>query len=183
MPSEYRAGSSRRGSRRLPTLLTCCILAWPLAGQAEEGPKVGRPAPPLSLHTLDGRTISTGSLRGKVVILSFWATWCAPCKEELPLLSDYAAQHADQGLQVLGFSLDEPDNLEAARRMAGSLSFPSGLLGSAWAPGYGRIWKLPVNFTIDRKGMLVDNSWNDERPEWTPERLERIVTPLLEQKD
>jgi hypothetical protein len=82
---------------------------------------------------------------------------------------------------VLGFSLDEPDQLQAVRRTAQTLSFPTGLLGGAWAPGYGRIWKLPANFTLDRKGVLVDNSWNDERPDWTAERLERIVTPLLEQ--
>jgi thiol-disulfide isomerase/thioredoxin len=169
-----------RSSPRLPALLlACCALAWPLAGQAG-GPAVGRPAPPLSLHTLDGRTIGSDSLRGQVVILSFWATWCGPCKEELPLLSAYAARHAGEGLTVLGFSLDEPEQLDAVRRVAGTLSFPSGLLGEPWVPGYGRIWKLPVNFTIDRQGILADNSWNDERADWTPERLERIVTPLLQ---
>lgn len=155
------------------------MAGWPPPSRAD-GPLVGKPAPPLALHTLDGQTITTDSLRGKVVILSFWATWCAPCKEELPLLSAYAAQHAGEGLEVLGISLDEPDNLSAVRKVAASLSFPVGLLGSAWAGDYGRIWKLPVNFTIDRSGLLVDNSWNDEQPEWTAARLQRIVTPLLQ---
>jgi len=162
----------------LSALLLAGLLAWPLAGQAD-GPKVGRPAPPLSLHTLDGRTISTDSLRGQVVILTFWASWCEPCRAELPLLSTYAARHAGEGLTVLGFSLDEPDQLEAVRRTAQPLGFPNGLLGDPWVPGYGRIWKLPVSFTVDRQGRLADNSWNDERPDWTAERLERIVTPLL----
>ena len=173
-----------RSERPLPRLArltaSLLLLAWPLAGQAA-GPAVGKPAPPLTLRTLDGRSISTDSLRGQVVILSFWATWCAPCREELPLLSAYAAQHAGQGLQVLGISLDEPEQLPAVRRQAEGLDFPSGLLGSAWAGGYGRIWRLPANFTIDRDGVLVDNSWNDERADWTPQRLERIVTPLLAQ--
>ncbi|MWR47812.1 redoxin domain-containing protein, partial [Escherichia coli] len=53
--------------------------------------EVGRPAPPLVLHTLDGRSIATDDLRGQVVILTFWATWCGPCRTELPLLSAYAA--------------------------------------------------------------------------------------------
>lgn len=168
--------------RRLLRALACCgaggIAAWPLLA-AGDGPRVGRPAPPLSLHTLDGQTISTDSLRGKVVILSFWATWCGPCKEELPLLSDYAARHAAQGLQVLGFSLDDPADLAAVRKVAAGLSFPVGLLGDSYAGDYGRIWKLPANFTIDRKGVLVDNSWNADVPQWTAERLERVVTPLL----
>ena len=158
-----------------------CALAWlcPITGRAD-GPPVGKPAPSLTLHTLDGKTISTDSLRGKVVIVTFWATWCAPCLEELPILSAYAAAHAQQGLQVLAFSIDDADSLPEVRKLAASYSFPAGLLGGAYAGGYGRIWKCPANFTIDRSGTLVDNSWNDERPEWTQARLERIVTPLLQ---
>ncbi|HZZ95258.1 MAG TPA: TlpA disulfide reductase family protein [Usitatibacter sp.] len=140
---------------------------------------LGRPAPPLVLHTLDGKEISTPSLVGKVVIATFWATWCVPCREELPLLSDYAAAHAKDGLQVLGFSLDGPDKLAAVKRVADTLSFPVGLLGSNYAGDYGRIWRLPVNFTIDRAGHLVDNGWDDDDPVWTKERLERVVSPLL----
>ncbi|WP_439892658.1 TlpA disulfide reductase family protein [Ralstonia sp. 25C] len=141
--------------------------------------EVGRPAPPLVLHTIDGRTISTEDLHGHVVILTFWATWCGPCHQELPLLSDYAAKHAHRGLRVLGFSLDEPGSLADVRKMAADWSFPVGLLGSAYAGGYGRVWRIPVNFTIDRNGLLADNGWDSREPAWTAERLERVVTPLL----
>lgn len=172
---------ARRAWLRLA--LACCVAAgvsgWPLATFAG-GLKVGKPAPPLVLHTLDGQAISTDSLRGKVVILTFWATWCAPCREELPLLSAYAAQHAGQGFEVLGFNLDEAADLPAVRKIAAGLSFPVGLLGSAWAGDYGRIWRLPVSFTIDRSGLLVDNGWDDDDPTWTEARLQRIVTPLLQ---
>ena len=141
--------------------------------------KTGQPAPPLVLHTLDGRSIATRDLLGKVVIATFWATWCVPCREELPLLSAYAAQHSAQGLQVLGFSLDEAGSLPKVRTVAASLSFPVGLLGSPWVPVYGRIWRLPVSFVIDRAGHLVDNGWDDDPPEWTAQRLQRVVDPLL----
>ena len=186
MHSDAGCAAPRRASRPagtptallwLAAAMVACLAGWPLLTRAD-GPAIGKPAPPLTLHTLDGRDISTDSLRGKVVILSFWATWCGPCKEELPLLSDYAAQHAAEGLQVLGISLDDPDNLAAVQKTAAGLAFPVGL-GSAWAGDYGRIWRLPVNFTIDRAGTLIDNSWNDERPDWTEARLQKIVSPLL----
>src|SRR5579864_5876915 len=142
---------------------------------------VGQPAPPLVIHTLDGRSINSADLLGQVVILTFWATWCGPCRDELPLLSAYAARNAARGLQVLGFSLDGVDDLSAVREVAAGLSFPVGLLGSAWAGDYGRMWRIPVSFTIGRTGLLADNGWDDKYPVWTSERLQRVVTPLLRQ--
>ncbi len=142
---------------------------------------VGQTAPPITLTTLDGKQIDTRDLRGQVVIVAFWATWCEPCREELPLLSRYAQNHAQQGLVVLGISLDSPDQLDKVRAVARTLSFPVGLLGDPHTPGYGRIWRLPVSFTIGRDGRLVDNGWKDSAPIWTPERLEQVVTPLLAQ--
>jgi len=141
--------------------------------------EVGRIAPPLVLQTLDGRTIATRDLRGQVVIVTFWATWCEPCREELPLLSEYAKQHATQGLRVLGFSLDGPDQLIKVQSVASQLSFPVGLLGSAWAGGYGRMWRLPVSFVIGRDGRLTYNGWEDEDPVLTRARLHELVDPLL----
>jgi len=140
---------------------------------------VGARAPPATLVTLDGQRIATADLTGHVIILTFWATWCDPCRDELPLLSRYAAQHADAGLRVLGFSLDTREELAEVRRVAQALSFPNGLLADSRAPGYGRIWRLPVNFTIDREGRLIEDGWKVKKPVWTPERLEQVVTPLL----
>ncbi|MGH8305816.1 MAG: peroxiredoxin family protein, partial [Steroidobacteraceae bacterium] len=129
--------------------------------------------------TVDGQRISTADLLGHVIILTFWATWCAPCREELPLLSDYLARHADSGLRVLGFSLDPAEKLSQVRQVAQSLHFPVGLLADSSATGYGRIWRLPVNFTIDRAGVLVEDGWKEKSPGWTRERLQQVVTPLL----
>ncbi len=141
--------------------------------------ELGQPAPVLVLHTLDGRTVSTADLLGKVVIVTFWASYCEPCRDELPLLSAYAEQHAKAGLQVLGFCIDPAENLEEVRAVAKSLSFPVGLLGTPYAGGYGRIWRMPVSFVIDRAGNLINNGWKDENPVWTAERLHRIMDPLL----
>jgi cytochrome c biogenesis protein CcmG/thiol:disulfide interchange protein DsbE len=141
--------------------------------------KLGKMAPPLVLHTVDGRNIATRDLLGQVVIVTFWASWCGPCREELPLLSAYASQHAKDGLQVLGFCLDNADNLKQVREVAATLSFPVGILGSAYAGGYGRIWRMPVSFVIDRNGHLIDNGWDDPQPIWTVERLQRVMDPLF----
>ncbi len=143
---------------------------------------VGQSAPPITLTTLDGKRIDTQDLRGKVVIVTFWAAWCEPCREELPLLSHYASTHQSQGLVVLGFSLDSADQIASVRTVANTLSFPVGLLGDPHVPGYGRIWRCPVSFVLDRDGRLVDNGWTDRRPDWTAQRLEQVVTPLLQLK-
>ena len=172
MPSERRAFLAALGA-----LVACEGLRIPAA--LARGLRVGDPAPQAMLVTLDGERISTPELLGEVVILTFWATWCAPCREELPLLSDYLVRHAQAGLRILGFSLDTPEQLPEVRRVAQSLRFPVGFLAASSAPGYGRIWRLPVSFTIDRAGMLIENGWKEKQPVWTQQRLEEVVTPLL----
>ncbi len=179
MPSEQPSLPRRAVLRRLGALGLLGAGAALLSPLQAAALKVGRSAPPATLHTLDGENLATTQYLGKVVILTFWATWCVPCREELPLLSTYATAHAAQGLVVLGFSLDDADNLPQVRAVAGTLAFPTGLLGSDRLAGYGRIWRIPVNFTIDRSGRLVDNGWDDRNPVWTQERLARIVNPLL----
>jgi cytochrome c biogenesis protein CcmG, thiol:disulfide interchange protein DsbE len=167
-------------SRRLLSVAAAAILSFAGSSLHANGLVLGKPAPPITLTTLDGKRIALGDLRGKVVILTFWATWCEPCRQELPLLSRYARAHAKDGLVVLGFSLDGPDDLKQVRAVADGLSFPVGLLGDPHVPGYGRIWHLPVSFTIDRHGLLVDNGWKDKDPVWTQAGLDSRVAPLLE---
>jgi cytochrome c biogenesis protein CcmG, thiol:disulfide interchange protein DsbE len=193
MPSNYSPRNSFCDRPDMNTFLTrrralvgsalCAIGAWltgawPAPARAN-ALKVGSPAPPLTLKTLDGKAISTGDLAGQVVVVTFWATWCEPCHEELPILSRYFERHRQQGLTVLGFSLDDPSDLPAVRKVADELAFPVGLLGSQYAGGYGRVWRLPVSFVIDRKGQLVDDGWHDDEPAWTEARLEAVIGPHL----
>lgn len=144
--------------------------------------KLGKLAPPLVLTTLDNKQIATRDLLGHAVIITFWASYCEPCRDELPLLSAYAAAHERQGLRVLGFCLDDSESLVDVRKVAASLSFPVGLLGSPWAGGYGRIWRMPVSFVIARNGRLAYNGWDDPQPVWTKESLRRVVDPVLSAK-
>ena len=175
------ASATRRALLRGAAVLSVTGLGALLAPSASANAlRVGAPAPSATLVTLDGQRIATSELLGRAVILTFWATWCAPCREELPLLSAYAAQHAADGLTVLGFALDSPeDDPHKVQQVAHSLSFPVGLLANSSLPGYGRIWHIPVNFTINREGQLIDDGWKDKDSTWTVSRLERIVTPLF----
>jgi len=166
-----------RGAAAL-SLMGLDAMFAPLA--AANALRIGDAAPPATLVALDGQRVSTSELLGHVVILTFWATWCGPCREELPLLSAYATQHAAEGLKVLAFTLDSPDDLRKVQPVAQSLNFPVGFLANSSLAGYGRIWRIPANFTINREGQLIDNGWKDKESSWTAERLERIVTPLLD---
>ena len=177
MPSDRPHSSARRMFLR--GLACLAGNTWLGAPSWAGGLRVGAPAPAATLVTLDGQRISSADLLGQVVILTFWATWCTPCREELPLLSDYLASHAAAGLQILGFSLDTRERLEEVRQVAHSLRFPVGLMSDSSAPGYGRIWRLPVSFTIDRQGRLAEDGWKEKKPVWTRERLDQLVTPLL----
>lgn len=141
--------------------------------------KVGAPAPAATLVTLDGQTLTTQALRGQVIVLTFWATWCDPCREELPILSRYAQEHGNQGLRVLGFSLDDPDRLAQVQAVAATLAFPVGLLARSQAAGYGRMWRIPVSFVIDRAGLLRYDGWQAKEPVWSESSLNSVVSPLL----
>ena len=140
---------------------------------------LGQVAPRATLVTLDGRHLSTDSLRGHTLILTFWASWCEPCQQELPLLSRYAAAHRDQGLMVLGFSLDDGEELDKVNAIAKTLQFPVGLLTQSTVHGYGRMWRIPVSFVIDRDGILRYDGWKAEQPAWTDASLNAVVGPLL----
>ena len=142
------------------------------------GPKEGMPAPRAVVKTLDGARIDTTELKGRVVILTFWATWCAYCRQELDDLTAYYREHQKDGLEVLAISVDAADNATQVRERARSYPFPVALHADADASGYGRIWHMPMTFAIDRHGMLIRENWGSS-PAVTRVQLEETVTPLL----
>ena len=160
-------------------LVLLSMFYLPLHAQADEL-VLGASAPSAELVTLNGQHITTHDLLGHTVILTFWATWCEPCQQELPLLSRYASQHANDGLKVLGFSLDTPDDIAKVRAFAKQFKFPTGLLAQSAAPGYGRIWRIPVSFVIDTQGRLRYNGWQADQAAWTISSLHQIVDPILQ---
>lgn len=103
-----------------------------------------------------GRDVDFESLRGKVVLLNFWATWCGPCRIEVPWFVDFAEQYADDGLVVLGLSVD--DTVDRIEEFADEydVNYPMlvGLGREDFQEAYGPIWGLPMTFFIDREGTV-----------------------------
>ena len=118
-------------------------------------PLVGRPAVAFSLTTFDGQSLSLEGLRGKVVVLNFWASWCNPaCYEEAPVLERGWRAWRDRGVMVVG--VDIQDTVEAAERFMHqfSLTFPNARdLSGKVSIDYG-VYGVPETFFIDRRGRI-----------------------------
>jgi cytochrome c biogenesis protein CcmG, thiol:disulfide interchange protein DsbE len=117
---------------------------------------VHKEAPAFVREDLSGRRIDLKTYRGKVVLLNFWATWCASCQVELPQFVEWQKKYGAQGLQILAISMD--DGPELVRRTAGRLhlDFPV-LMGDAkLGEKYGGVLGLPVTFLIDRDGKIAE---------------------------
>lgn len=157
------------------TLLTGILITPAFARDAEEG----KPAPAIEAQTLDGEHFTLAAQSGKVVIINFWATWCTPCREEMPVLERYYEQHRREGLELLAVSVDLPDDASKAKEVMKAFRFPSALISDASLPGYGRIRQIPQTYIIDRYGILRRDGFK-EKGKIDLVTLERLVTPLLQ---
>ena len=113
-------------------------------------------ARPFAVRTLDGRTLRLAELRGRPVILDFWATWCAPCRASLPQLSAMQGRYGRRGLVVVGLSVDDGQP-QAVRRFAERLRlrFPMAMASEDMLDDYGPIRSIPTTIFIDRRGRIV----------------------------
>jgi thiol-disulfide isomerase/thioredoxin len=111
-------------------------------------------APEFSLTDLGGQNLDLASYRGKVVLLNFWATWCAPCRTEAPRLADLQNRYRDRGLQVIGISLDDDPRAVHIFYQQFKMNYPVAVGDANLAERYGGILGLPVNYLIDRDGRI-----------------------------
>jgi thiol-disulfide isomerase/thioredoxin len=144
-------------------------------------PVEGQPAPQFEVRTLDGRVIDSAKTKGQVVLLHFWATWCPPCREEMPAIEKFYADHRGEGFEAIAISVEEAADEAKVKEYAKSFSYPVALVNAARIQGYGRIWALPLSFVIDRNGVLRKSDWTGERP-IDAASLAAQVLPLLHGK-
>jgi cytochrome c biogenesis protein CcmG/thiol:disulfide interchange protein DsbE len=132
-------------------------------------------APDFDLTTLDGRAVKLSDYRGQVVLLNTWATWCPPCRAEMPQLEAYYREHQDQGFVVLAVNSEESPEAVAAFLKSQDFTFPVVLDPEGVVMGRYEVRALPTSFFIDRKGV-VRGVWTGQL---TPAQLQKIVDPLL----
>ncbi len=147
---------------RLPTRLrrysrTAILLFLVLAAlHASPGPAslIDKPAPAFVRTDLDNRRIDLAALRGRVVLLNFWATWCAPCQIEMPRFVQWQSKYKSGGLEILGVSMDDDvDPVRALVRKRG-INYPILMGDEKLGILYGGVLGLPVTYLIDRQGVI-----------------------------
>jgi len=155
-PRLLRASLARRAAALtalLVGLLALTLRAAPVL--AGETPSVGHPAPALVARQFDGQIVDLAAQRGHVVVLNFWASWCSPCREEMPQLDALAREFHDQGLVVMGLSADDRHDRADALKAARGLGYLLGMLSEASRNDFGVPHALPLTYVIDADGAIV----------------------------
>ena len=131
--------------------------APPLSQAQTSTPSTLPSAPPFTVKTFEGKTVKLTELRGKPVVLDFWATWCRPCRAAMPHLDAVQKRFGDGRLVVIGLSVDEEDVDHDVRRFARDLgvSFRLGMANEKVLDLYGPIRSLPTTFFINGQGEVV----------------------------
>ena len=154
-------------------LVTAGVAAFCSAGIAAPiRPIIDRAAPDFRVTTVDGRTLSLADFKGQVLVLNFWATWCAPCKKELPMLDAYYRIQQPAGLRVLAVTTENSLPLSKLKSLAAALAIP---MVREFEGDYGPLKGVPTNYVIGRDGVLR----YAKAGALTVEKMNAILVPLL----
>jgi thiol-disulfide isomerase/thioredoxin len=150
-------------------ILVILLAALPALGQSSK-------APPVVLRDLRGRAVRLSDYRGKVVLLNFWATWCPPCRAEMPDLVKMQREYRGRGLQVIGVTYP-PETLREVRRFTRRLgiNYPVALGTKETKALFDEGETLPLTIVIDREGNIRDRIEGI----LLPEEFEQKIKPLL----
>jgi cytochrome c biogenesis protein CcmG/thiol:disulfide interchange protein DsbE len=171
---------SIRSTFRSVAIAMAIMLLAGLPRTARASVDIGKPAPSLVVDGLSGQSFDLIALRGKVVVINFWATWCQPCRQEMPVLDSFYRQHHANGLDMLGLSVDRSRDREQVLTVMKSFSYPAAMLDDAKDNGFGMPSALPETFVVDANGVLRARFIPGETSV-TEKALDDAVLPLLQQ--
>lgn len=149
----YPQRHAQRG-RAISVGLLIVFLLLSSAPAAAADSLLHKPAPSFARTDLDHKPLDLRAYRGKVVLLNFWATWCAPCQLEMPHFVAWQKNYGPRGLQVIGISMDDDPALVRALSRKLRLNFPVAMGDAKLGKLYGGVLGLPVTFLIDRNGAI-----------------------------
>lgn len=138
-------------------------------------PAPGEAAPPLVLKQLDGAAFDLAALRGHVTIVNFWATWCPPCRAEMPALDAFHRAHPE--VAMIGVSVDKTRDRDAVDEAAKTVHYPIAVLADAERNGFGKPSALPITYIVDGASVIRAVLTSDPDP-LTEARLAQAVQPL-----
>ena len=159
-------------SKSLAILACAGALAVCATARADE---VGKPAKPYKIYLLDKSVVTSDQLKGKVVVVNRWATWCTPCKAEMVVFENYLRTHPGSDLKIYAVTTELNFSSEKLKPLQGLLSYPLGLSVLGW--GYGIKGAVPTSYVIDRSGVVrfaAAGAFNDRS-------FDDLITPLLKQ--
>ncbi len=148
------------------------------AASAAKGQLIGNPAPDFTLTNMTGQKVSLSQYRGKVVVLNFWATWCPPCREEMPSMEALYRKYKDQGLVMLAVNVDESGESAVKKFLQKTpYSFPILLDSENVAQNTYGVFRFPESFIIDREGVIVEKIIGGR--DWTSAGASKMLNFLL----
>jgi cytochrome c biogenesis protein CcmG/thiol:disulfide interchange protein DsbE len=155
--------------------LVALVLALILSSGVSFAQK-SKPAPNFKLTAYDGKVVELSKLKGKVVVVNFWATWCGPCRKEIPGFMDFHTQYKDKGVVVVGVSLDQ-DGWEVVKPYVerAKINYPVVVGDGSLADAYEIPNAIPATYIVDKKGNIAKSHIGF----MTKSELEGIVKPLL----
>ena len=156
-------------------LVVCSALIAASASAAAATPTVGQVAPPFSIKLFDGTKTTLADYRGKVLVINYWATWCGPCKSEMPMMSAFHRKNHDRGFEIVGVVTEDSVPKSQLARVVAALSYP---LASKLTGKYGTINNsVPTSYVIDRAGRIR----YAKAGSFSREEFIEVVGPLLDE--